>query len=88
LTDPEHYSVHAKLARLYANKGSYTEAINGYRISIAGGHYSSFIFSQLAFLYLRIGKFKKAFNEIFQALKTIPSDLIDCLDDLKKKLKL
>ena len=60
--DLDHCRIHAKLASLYAKKGNITEAINGYRISIAGKFDGPFIRFHLANLYMKQKKWKKAFQ--------------------------
>lgn len=89
LTDPDHYCIHAKLARLYASKGLTAEAINGYKISIAGGYYGFFIYTHLAVLYLKKNKIKKSVQAVLEAIKVFPSELRDTvsdfIDDMRNK---
>ena len=75
IEDPYHHQIHAKRASLYALKGQTTEAINGYKISIAGGYDHTFIRYQLACLYLKQNNWKKALQEIWLAVMKIPSGL-------------
>jgi hypothetical protein len=75
LVDPDHCRVHARLARLYELKGATTDAISGYRISIAGGDDGVLLRSRLAHLYLRQNLWRKFAQEAWQAVKVIPVDL-------------
>ena len=76
LLDSQHCRTHARLARLYELQGATTRAINGYRISIAGGYNGVLIRSRLAGLYLKQHQWQPGAREAWQALKTIPADLM------------
>jgi len=71
--DPGHCAIHARLAALYASKGATREAINGYRISIAGKYDRSSLRFSLAVLYLKTGGWGKALAELWPAIKLMPS---------------
>jgi hypothetical protein len=71
--DLDHCTIHAKLAGLYARENNITEAINGYRISIAGKYDGPIIRFHLANLYIKRKKWEKAFQEFCQAVIKIPS---------------
>ncbi|MDD5559560.1 tetratricopeptide repeat protein [Candidatus Methylomirabilis sp.] len=73
--DQDHGRIHARLARLYELKGSTTEAINGYRIGIAGGYDGVLLRSRLAHLFLKQGHWLSAVEETWQVLKVLPVDL-------------
>jgi tetratricopeptide (TPR) repeat protein len=73
--DPDHGRIHASLARLYELNGSTTEAINGYRIGIAGGYDGVLLRSRLAHLFLKQDHWLGAAEEVWQALKMLPVDL-------------
>lgn len=75
--DLDHCKIHAKLAALYAKKDSLTEAISGYRISIAGGYDDFLSRAHLSYLYLRKNKWQKAAQEFFGAVIKIPHWLLD-----------
>ena len=75
LVDPDHCRVHARLARLYELKGATTDAISGYRISIAGGYDRVLLRSRLAHLFLKQNQWQNAAEETWQALRRIPVDL-------------
>ena len=73
--DPDHFFIHARLADLYASTGAAREAINGYRMSIAGGYDGFVVRSRLALLYWGEALRQKAVREAWQAVKLIPADL-------------
>lgn len=73
--DPDHCRIHARLGRLYGLRGATTDAISGYRISIAGGHDGVLLRSRLAVLLLKQNQWQRAAQEIWQALKVVPVDL-------------
>ena len=50
--DPDHCRVHARLARLHASRGAIAQAINGYRIALAGGYGTLATRAHLAWLYV------------------------------------
>ena len=82
LTNYDHYYVHSKLAYLRSLKGDITQAINGYKICTTGGSCGFFIYSRLAYLYLKKKKYKEYFREMLEAIKVIPLDLRDYFSDL------
>lgn len=73
--DPDHCRIHARLSRLYGLRGATTDAISGYRISIAGGYDGVLLRSRLALLFLKQNQWRRAAQETWQALKVIPVDL-------------
>ena len=73
--DPRHWLIHACLARLYERKGATTEAINGYRMSIAGGYDGVLIRSRLARLYVKQRQWKRSAQQAWQAVQRIPAGL-------------
>jgi tetratricopeptide (TPR) repeat protein len=75
LLDPDHFYVHARLARLYDQEGAVDRAINGYRMSIAAGWDAVFPRLRLACLYLKRGQRRQSLQEAWQAVKSIPRDL-------------
>lgn len=75
LRDPSHWDIHARLARLYEREGAYSQAINGYRMAIAGGCDGVWPRSRLALLYGRRSQWQKARQEARQAAMKIPADL-------------
>jgi len=70
--DPEHGLIHARLARLYEIQGAMKEAINGYRMGIAGDYDTLWVRGRLARLYLKQGQRKEAIRELRQGLALIP----------------
>ena len=75
VTDPDHCRIHARRARLYELKGEVSEAINGYRISIAGGYDGVLLRSRLAHLFLRQRQWRRAAKEVWEAGRLIPAAL-------------
>jgi len=75
LLDPNHFYVHARLARLYDQEGAVDRAINGYRMSIAMGWDGVFPRLRLACLYLKRGQRRQSLQEAWQAVKSIPGDI-------------
>lgn len=75
LVDSNHCRIHARLGRLYGLRGATTDAISGYRISIAGGHDGVLLRSRLAILLLKQNQWQRAAQETWQALKVVPVDL-------------
>ena len=75
MQDPDHCRTYARLARLYALEGRVSEAINGYRMSIAGGHDGAVSRSHLAQLYAKQKQWRNASSEAWQAVKRVPLDL-------------
>jgi tetratricopeptide (TPR) repeat protein len=86
--DPEHGRTHARVARLYALKGATTEAINGYRISIAGQYDGFVVRSRLARLYAKQKQLGKAAREAVQAVRLIPKSLGRALRRCTRHLRL
>jgi tetratricopeptide (TPR) repeat protein len=87
LLDSYHCRTHARLARLYELQGATTRAINGYRISIAGGYNGVLIRSCLARLYLKQHQWQLGAKEAWQAMKTIPTDLMKAGYELRRRLR-
>jgi tetratricopeptide (TPR) repeat protein len=87
LLDSHHCRTHARLARLYELQGATTRAINGYRISIAGGYNGVLIRSCLARLYLKQHQWQLGAKEAWQAMKTIPADLMKAGYELRRWLR-
>lgn len=58
--DPEHFAVHARLARLHERKGATAEAIAGYRMSIAAGYDGVLVRCRLLRLYVKQKQWRKA----------------------------
>ncbi len=75
LLDPDHFHIHACLARLYDLKGESAKAINGYRLSIAKGCDGVLIRGRLARLYLKQRQWQRSGQEAWQGMKMIPKDL-------------
>ena len=75
LKDPHHFRIHARLARLYELKGATERAINGYRMSIAGGYHAIPVRARLAYLYFKQSQWRQAAKEVWQAVKLIPGEL-------------
>lgn len=88
LTDPMHYQLHAKLAKLCSISGNTEEAINGYRISIQGGNDTSSLRLNLALLYMKKRKVKKAITEAWQALIKFPLGLWEIIHDFINYIEL
>jgi len=74
LLDPQHFSTHGRLARLYQMEGETAKAVNFYRLSIAkgGGFWPR---SRLAHLYLKQGQWQQSAQEAAAALMMIPGEL-------------
>jgi tetratricopeptide (TPR) repeat protein len=87
LVDSYHCRTHARLARLYELQGATTRAINGYRISIAGGYNGVLIRGCLARLYLKQHQWQLGAKEAWQAMKTIPADLMKAGYELRRRLR-
>ena len=75
LLDPDHFRVHARLARLYDLEGEIERAISGYRMSIAQGGDGFFPRSRLAHLYGKQHQWRQSAQEAMQAIKQIPREL-------------
>lgn len=86
--DSDHCRIHARLAHLYALKGAISEAINGYRISIAGKYDGVLLRSRLARLYLKKNQWQQSALETWQAVKLIPGDLMKAGRRLRRHLRL
>ena len=71
LKDPWHFQTYAQLAEVYAVQGALTEAINLYRMSIAGGNDALYVKLQLASLYLRKAQWKNAVGELKNAVQAL-----------------
>ena len=86
--DLDHCNIHAKLADLYTKKGCVTEAISGYKISIAGGYDSSILRIKLACLYIKQHQWQKAIKEIYQSTIKMPSDLWEACRDFTRQISI
>ena len=75
LLDPWHCVTHARLAGLYAQEGATQAAIDGFRISIAGGFDSASMRLQLARLYWRQGRWRNLAAEAWQAIRMAPRNI-------------
>jgi tetratricopeptide (TPR) repeat protein len=75
LSDPWHFATHARLARIYAREGATQKAIDGLRISIAGGWDSASLRLQLGRHYWRQGKWRDLAAQCWQAIKIAPRDI-------------
>jgi tetratricopeptide (TPR) repeat protein len=75
LSDPWHFATHARLAGLYARHGATQKAIDGLRISIAGGWDSATVRLQLARLYWQQGKWLDIAAHCWQAIKIVSMDI-------------
>ena len=75
LNDPWHSDTHARLARLYAQKGATQAAIDALRIGIAGGLDNANLRLQLVYLYWRQGKWKHIFVNAWQAMRLAPKGI-------------
>lgn len=73
--DSGHGQIHAELARLSARKGATQPAIAGYRMAIAMGEDGVLVRSRLAYLYLRLGQWRRCAGETWQAIRKIPKAL-------------
>jgi tetratricopeptide (TPR) repeat protein len=69
LCGPWHFAMHARLAELYAQQGATQKAIDGFRISIAGGSDSANYRLQLALLYWKQGKRCDTAVQCWRAIK-------------------
>jgi tetratricopeptide (TPR) repeat protein len=76
VVDPDHWFVHGCLAQLYEARGATTHAINGYRISIAGGHDGMRLQGRLARLTLKQGDWQSAWGHLWQLLQLSPGELM------------
>jgi len=86
-TDPEHHTIHADLARLYAATGAYTPAIAGYRMAIAGGANTVGNQARLALLYARTRRLGKGARALGQAATRVPRDLATWLKRRWRRLR-
>lgn len=86
--DWEHFGVYARLARLYAGRGASTDAINCYRMSIAGQCDGFVVRSRLAYLYLRQKQWRKSVWEAWQGVKKVPSDVGTAWNQWRRQLRL
>lgn len=75
LTDPDHFIIHGRLARLYDMRGEVAKAISGYRMSIAKGGGGVFPRTRLAHLYLKQGQWRLSAQEAWLALKVAPGEV-------------
>jgi tetratricopeptide (TPR) repeat protein len=75
LADPDHFLVHARLARLYEQEGETDTAIVGYRMGIALGGEGFYPRYRLSCLYFRQRRWQESCTEIWQALKKLPKDV-------------
>ncbi|HYM11970.1 MAG TPA: tetratricopeptide repeat protein, partial [Bryobacterales bacterium] len=75
LSDQAHWDVHGRLARLYDRKGLDKEAINGYRMAMAGGCDSLALRARLARLYLKRKEWGKGSKQMWEAGKQAPRAL-------------
>jgi tetratricopeptide (TPR) repeat protein len=75
LSDPWHFATYARLARAYVHQGATQKAIDGLRISIAGGWDNASLRLQLARLYWRQGKWRDVATQCWQAMKIAPKDI-------------
>jgi tetratricopeptide (TPR) repeat protein len=74
-SDPGHGRVHAELARLYERQGKRREAIDGYRMGIAGDFDGVAIRLRLARLYAQEHHWKRSFQESWRAVTVAPRSL-------------
>jgi Flp pilus assembly protein TadD len=75
LSDPGHGRIHAELARLYERQGKRREAIDGYRMGIAGDYDGTNIRLRLARLYAQEHQWKRALLESWRAMAATPRSL-------------
>jgi tetratricopeptide (TPR) repeat protein len=75
LLDPEHFKIHAILARLYERLGDADTAITGYRMGMAKGYDGFWPRWRLASLYLKQGRWQLSLGEAWQALQKAPGDV-------------
>ena len=73
--DPARWYVHAKLARLHDLQGNQTQAINGYKMAIAGGHDRCLLRLRLARLYLLRKHWLEGAGHIWKGLARTPGDI-------------
>ena len=71
--DPDHFRVHACLARLYARIGEGARAIDAYRVGIAGGYDGPALRCRLACLLWQQRRRREAVVQGWTALRMVPS---------------
>jgi tetratricopeptide (TPR) repeat protein len=74
--DSAHGEIHAKLARLYAARGAWTDAIACYRMAIGMGIKRVGSWLGLAGAYTRTGRVREALMALLQAVKRLPRELM------------
>jgi tetratricopeptide (TPR) repeat protein len=71
LKDPWHFQTYARLAQVHALQETFTEAINLYKMSIAGGNDDPYVKFQLASLYLKTAQWKNALRELNNTVQAL-----------------
>lgn len=75
IDDPDHFKIHAAVARLYERKGNYAQALSGYRMSMAAKYDRAAVRLRVARLYLRRRQWMNSMRQVAAALRLIPVDV-------------
>jgi tetratricopeptide (TPR) repeat protein len=74
VNDPNHFKIHAAIARLHERKGNLTLALSGYSMSIAAKCDSSAVRLRVAHLYMRRGHWRDSIQHAAIAIRLLPVD--------------